>query len=1664
MTHLICALALLAPTAPAYQWIEAETPLRANIDAGGTVGGTPGLLSGGKWVTRAAVGGEPWPEGGVQLAYALEAPKPGTYAVWARIGFEWARSPFRWRLGGDAWQTVAPTVATTNVNRLATWTEAGWLKLTESAFSSSPVELEFNVTEPNGDRRLFALDCIALTPPTWTPDGVLQPGQKYDAPIDRLAERTVFPLPESPAGQTSVVDLRGAWRVARWEDPNPDAAPDQPDTELPKSGLTWRGIQVPGPAAQRDDLVFGHRLVYQANVDVPKSLAGRSFRMTFDATNWVVSVFVNGKRVGWRRSVLVPWELDVTEGVQPGKVNAFTVVVKGPWYAFDTSRGGTILQQRNLPNEQPFINYTRWIAPIYPSTKGEGDATQMGLIHSVRLEARGGVYVADAYAKPSVANGRLDADLTLRNPGRRARRVQLRVEAVDRKTGDLAKLIADKVKVEVPAGGETVTVVGAPWTDPKLWWPERDPAMYLLRTTTYEGGKPVDVDDTPFGFAEVTTDGIKLRINGVARNFWNWVAVSGNNTTPEEWLAAYERENNRFHRFSFDSETRVFAPSRVAQLDFMDRNGVPGRLSTCIDGMAITFELNNPKVWEGLSEHLSQVVRAYRNHPSVIVYSIENELLYINAQNLGYDMDKMEANVLAMVNEARKFDSRKPYMVDGGGALKSNALPIDCPHYPEARSDHYPDAAYTFSAYADHSSRWPWDRKRPMIIGESFFYAGALEDLAWIGGDRVFRGRDEANLAASKYTRLLVEGYRWQGVAGICPWVALDRIPGAELSFSDVLTVPRKRAYRLAAGQDNQIETRVFNDTLSAEPLTLAWTLSSGGQTLAAGSQTETIEPGFGKDVTLTLRPVIQGERADAVLRLETRQLGGKGSVNELPVSVLARPKPLDLAALVYDPAGVVDAPLARVGVRATRVDSLDALPDGGLLVVAHDSLTAEQAYGYDLLGFASRGGRVVVLEQSNPLAGSAWPAPVRSTNRMGGFAFAQAQGIELFRNLAPGDLEDWAGDHPTYKAAWTKPSGGVTSLIECGDKLGESALLEAQVGQGVILATQMRVGAKASTEPAAAHLLRNMIATALAFEPVGGRLATLSGEPKMAERLAPTALSQEVVPDLDAALRPGQSKVVLLEASPMNLSALDQRRDKVNAFTDAGGWVMLHGLTREGLEAFNRLVGYDHLLRPFRMERVTLDHPDSALAATIGNRDVALYGTQEIMFGDYFVSDRTYSHVVSLADAAPFAQMPDGPADPDAYTPTYSDNDPYNYVNGMLNSDSWRYIRQIGVDESGRGPDLRFMLRRPETVERIELWNNANYMTIEAMDILFDGDEATKVRVVLPPNGNRTPVELDPPRSVTGSITLRPVSARGKPVVNPDGSVTRLVGLDNVRILVRRPVPLALDNVGGLVAYPRGKGGLFLNQLDFEREDPNPRNQAKKLRLLSTLLRNMGVGVASSRVAIPGQNLVFQPVEFTRWANRRLKSAQNDQALFGDDMPLAHLAIGRQTLGEVEYLINDYVNAPVNSAIVLGGADGPVKDQPSEVRGVELNAKADVLYFLHTAQIHWNPNWDNPNPELWRYQVVYADGQSVEVPVRQGLAVGPYRSREPKSLPEASVAWSVPMPGWGADADRPVLYSMPWTNPRPDVTIQSLNLIKSGEPGRSTPALIALTLARFAR
>ena len=92
----------------------------------------------------------------------------------------------------------------------------------------------------------------------------------------------------------------------------------------------------------------------------------------------------------------------------------------------------------------------------------------------------------------------------------------------------------------------------------------------------------------------------------------------------------------------------------------------------------------------------------------------------------------------------------------------------------------------------------------------------------------------------------------------------------------------------------------------------------------------------------------------------------------------------------------------------------------------------------------ASRGMRILVLDQTHPLHFQAVPADLTPTDYVGRIAFPENAEHPAFRGLGTEDFFCWSGDHIVYRNAYKKASyGGSRSLLRCDDELSCTALVE---------------------------------------------------------------------------------------------------------------------------------------------------------------------------------------------------------------------------------------------------------------------------------------------------------------------------------------------------------------------------------------------------------------------------------------------------------------------------------------------------------------------------------------------------------------------------------------------------------------------------------------------
>ncbi len=1650
---LLSAAGAGARQAASVIWIEGEAA-QCNVKPNIAGWGRKEFLSGEQWLhvsIDADKVDSQTPVGGILMTYPIHLATAGAYEVWDRIGFEFARTPFEWRVDNSAWQRVLPDQLTCDLMELDLWCEVAWLKLGDAALTAGSHTLEVRLprtadAKGQRERMLYASDAICLSPTPFRPNGRLKPGEMRGDALDAEAAKQTFQVPEMDKQGRTTVAMKGAWEICRADEQTP-APVAEPIRDLPADPV-WTGIPVPGDKnTLRPDLLMAHRIWYRTRVNLPSGAAGRSCFLRFPQNNLNTTVVVNGIPCGFNKNPFVLFDIDVTKAIRPG-VNEVLVGIRDAWYAYSypPSDPSKLRRQFNLPPKFLGDGFQRLAYPIW-------NHAESGLLQTPEFWVAGRARAADVFVRPSVARKELAADITVSNPGAEAVTARVKVSVLDRATGKVALELPGKEAMLQPGSEQTLTVA-APWAAPRLWWPDA-PHLYLLRAVVETDAGTPDICDTPFGFREWSWAGRDFRLNGIPWRLWTDCHAAA---TPAEWLADHRTNGHRMMRF-WGTTWMGMSPEKA--LDTFDQNGVVVRRSGMLDGEAIGYmaieedaelkrlggsdvKMDLMRNWK---DQLVAQVRGERNHPSVMIWSIENEWLYINCINLyGGMMDAFEREVKTVADAVMAVDPTRPLMTDGGGANKDQSMPVHGNHYVfDPGNGRYPDLAYETNAKGGGRDRWVWDEKRPRFMGEDFFATGINPfDYAYYGGEETFQGKAQSRRAAGIIYRMLTEGYRWVGQSAWQFWMGQGDATGQYVSQAERAAFCREWNWTFKAGSTVKRTIGVFNDSRFSDPLTFTAQLVAAGKAIWRTSRVCTPAPGASQRFTIDVPIPASSGRKEYALLLALTTAGKEVFRDTKAVSALGATEPIAPqpagAVGVYDPSGAVVGALTGLGVKFTRVTSLPLAPAAcKVLIIGPDALTAAEAASSRLAAAVASGRRLIVLEQKHPLRYQGLPAEMEAAQNEGRTAYFEDMTHPIAAGLKQKDLWTWGVDLPVYRDAYAKPSRGAKSLIQCHMRLANTAMAEAPVGSGLMLLCQLAVGRNASTNAVAGRLLSNMLRYALEYKleyrPVA---AAVEGDKLFAAALEKIGLKHtKAQGPLQALATPG-AKIAVIEAGPQNLKALAGAPDAVRRFTAAGGWLFLHGLSTEGLADYNKVVGVDHMVRPFRQERVTFPAVRHPLTAGLTNSDVVMYSGERI-FGwtaDEFVASDIFNACVDYDEVAPFAKLP-------------SDYH-YNMVNGMVSADAWKYI--FSFDLTRDKPEFIMEFPKPQELTGIEWIGNAFYHLVTRLEL---SDGVNTAALAVKPGNEPQSLEIKP--AVKGSrITLK-ITDWAK--VSTGANV---VGVDNIRLTARRSPEFLvrvhpLLNNGGLMQYDMGKGGIVLCNLLIKEREQVPDNATKKLRILSALLRNLRAPFSGSATVIAGENLDYEPVDLSKAANQY----KDARACFGDrERTLADLPNGKNTFAGVPYNVYSFATSPVPTIVMLGGSGVP-GNLPDAVRGIAVNRKADALFFLQSARIDQGRDdrerREGKRYEFARYVVHYADGQTAAIPLCVEIDTADYRQDVPQAMPGAQLAWSKPFAGGGGSA---VAYSKQWNNPRPDEAIASVDL-EYGPDRRGVPALLALTVAR---
>jgi beta-galactosidase len=392
---------------------------------------------------------------------------------------------------------------------------------------------------------------------------------------------------------------------------------------------------------------------YRKTFMPPAAAAGRRVVLVFDGVYMNADVWVNGVSVGSHAYGYTSFWWDITSRMKPGAANVIAVKVRNEgensrWYS-----GSGIYRHVWLKVIDP-VHVAQWGTAI-TTTDATAASARVHVVTKVDNQSDGAAAVT----------------LT-------TRLVSARGEEAG--TATSAQTIAPGATSEF---SQDIMVAG-----PALWSPE-SPAMYTAISEVRSSGRVLDRAETPFGIRSVVFDATRgFVLNGTPMKLRGGCIHHDHGPLGS---ASYDRAEERrielMKASGFNAIRCAHNPPAPALLDAADRLG----MIVIDEAFDMWSDPKNPHDYHLFFDRwwaldLESMIARDRNHPSVVAWSIGNEIP-------GMDDPRVVQTARALAAYVRKADPSRPVL-----AAVNNLNPKKDPFFAAVDI-----AGYNYGSGGDHS-------------------------------------------------------------------------------------------------------------------------------------------------------------------------------------------------------------------------------------------------------------------------------------------------------------------------------------------------------------------------------------------------------------------------------------------------------------------------------------------------------------------------------------------------------------------------------------------------------------------------------------------------------------------------------------------------------------------------------------------------------------------------------------------------------------------------------------------------------------------------------------------------------------------------------------------------------------------------------------------------
>lgn len=346
---------------------------------------------------------------------------------------------------------------------------------------------------------------------------------------------------------------------------------------------------------------------YRKTVSIPKAQQGRRVLLNFDVIAYDAKLYVNGKLVGSHHGDFTPWEVDITDYVDFGKNNLIAIRV-----LTDSGTGFT----------------------GYPAIHGYGPAWGMGdvkkgLWQSCRIKYQPQAYIKRMLVNPLIKESAVEVEYWIENNYEEKLHVPLYAVVSSAREANVsaANSFVEQLCL-VP--GTNHGKVKVKLDNPKFWNLD-DPYLYYLTFAITDERQIIASQTERFGYRELKTVGKHFYLNN------EQIYLFGENV-PSNWYGGFQRgEEAEAERLRNDLLNCKRSGYNIVRNPHMPLLPVAYQMADEIGimiynewGWCFTTELDKERFEQHNLPELEEWLYRDYNHPSVVMWSLGNEVRYDN--------------------------------------------------------------------------------------------------------------------------------------------------------------------------------------------------------------------------------------------------------------------------------------------------------------------------------------------------------------------------------------------------------------------------------------------------------------------------------------------------------------------------------------------------------------------------------------------------------------------------------------------------------------------------------------------------------------------------------------------------------------------------------------------------------------------------------------------------------------------------------------------------------------------------------------------------------------------------------------------------------------------------------------------------------------------------